>query len=240
MLIEWPLILIGGLLGSSHCVGMCGSFAISVGLGGNNWRTNLVRQCVYSFGRICTYLLAGSIIGFSGIWLSHHLSSVMRFQSVVAIIAGLFLVFQGLRAAGVIPNRAILGKKSSCAAQSIFGTLLTAQPLSAVFVSGLLTGLLPCGLVYAYLSLAMGSGGVWQGVAVMGLFGLGTVPLMVTTGMGSSLLSFSARKKLLTIAAWCVVLTGTVTLYRAAATWNSPAEPNCPFCEANTQATVAR
>ncbi len=54
-MIELPLVLLGGLLGSSHCIGMCGGFAISIGLGNRRLSSHVLRQLVYSSGRVFTY-----------------------------------------------------------------------------------------------------------------------------------------------------------------------------------------
>ena len=65
-----PLVLVfmGGLLGSAHCVGMCGGFVVGIGLGSKSWGGNLARQLVYSLGRVCTYILIGAMSGFAGFW----------------------------------------------------------------------------------------------------------------------------------------------------------------------------
>src|SRR5690606_2384539 len=51
-MIEWSLIFLGGLLGSAHCIGMCGGFAIAIGAGATRWSSNALRQVIYSLGRI--------------------------------------------------------------------------------------------------------------------------------------------------------------------------------------------
>ena len=58
-MIEWPLVVVAGLLGSSHCLGMCGPLALAVGAGTRDVRANLVRQLTYSAGRIATYAALG-------------------------------------------------------------------------------------------------------------------------------------------------------------------------------------
>ena len=93
-----------------------------------------------------------------------------------------------------------------------------------------MNGLLPCGLVYAYLALAAGSGGVWHGWATMALFGLGTVPTMVLVGCGGSALSGTWRFRLFRIAAWCVVLTGVISVARGLGFLVASAPAACPGC----------
>ena len=101
-----------------------------------------------------------------------------------------------------------------------------------VFLAGVFTGLLPCGLVYAMLGMAASRGELLQGTLVMAAFGLGTVPAMVTLGSGAQLISPKVRERLLRLAAVCVVLTGVLTIGRGVAFWQAGAEvaEACPLC----------
>jgi len=233
-MIEWPLIFLGGLLGSSHCVGMCGTFALTIGLGVPSAAANVRRQLVYSLGRIFTYSFTGAVAGFGGMRLQQLSVSASRAQTVLAVVSGALLVVQGLHSAGVLP--AFWKKPGSgayCPSQSLFRSFLTAPGWHNAFLAGLLTGFLPCGLVYAYLVLAAGSGNIFAGALIMALFGAGTMPLMVITGVGSALLTLNARRHVLRAAAFCVIATGVLTITRGAC-WVPPgggaAKPNCPFC----------
>lgn len=228
-MIELPLVFLGGLLGSSHCLGMCGGFALVVGGGAVGLRNNVTRQLVYTLGRIFTYACAGGIAGFAGFWLKQHLATIGRAQSVVAIVAGVLLVWQGLLATGVLPRRRSIGG-GGCLAASPFRTLLGSPHLGHVFLAGLFTGFLPCGLVYAYLTLALGTGELARSVAVMTLFGLGTAPLMILAGSGASLINLQSRARLLRLAAWCVVVTGLISLGRGVAGLWLAAPGECPLC----------
>lgn len=230
-MIELPLVLLGGVLGSAHCVGMCGPFAVSIGTGAPTWRRNLARQLVYSAGRTCTYAFGGALVGYGG-WRLSQSTSLVNFQSLLAIVAGALLIWQGLAAAGIL-HRRVGAAGTPCLAGTFFGQFLAAPGLSGVFVAGLFTGLLPCGLVYAFLALATSAGSVFSGVAVMAAFGLGTVPVMVLTGSGASLLTLARRGLLFRIAGWCVVTTGAVSVARGLgflSLWNPAVAADCPFC----------
>src|SRR5690606_8399132 len=85
-----------------HCVGMCGGFAVMIGGGARNWRANLVRQCVYSSGRIFTYASLGAVVGYAGLRLADQMPRVVNAQALFAIVAGVMLVVQGLISAGVL------------------------------------------------------------------------------------------------------------------------------------------
>jgi sulfite exporter TauE/SafE len=235
-MIELPLILLGGLLGSSHCLGMCGGFALMIGVGATSAKQNVWRQIVYTSGRLFTYGSLGAAAGYAGLRIAHASAWLMNSQAALCLITGVLLVGQGLFSAGVIPRR-VTGRHGGvvCGAGSGLRSLLSARRLDQVFVGGMLTGLLPCGLVYAFLALATATGSVGGGFLVMTLFGLGTAPLMIAAGAGASLASVSTRRRLLTIAAWCVVATGVLTIGRGLGFVQIPGwyhGGGCPHCSA--------
>ena len=238
MSINLVLVFVGGVLGSSHCVGMCGGFALALGSGAPGVWSNLRRQAVYSVGRMFTYAVCGAMAGFAGLWLTRQLPALVDAQAVLAVVAGLLLVFQGLSSAGLLPrwsrdparNRAA---QAACLGGGLLANFLRRGGWTSVFVAGMLTGLLPCGLVYAFLALASSTSDWLLGMAVMVAFGLGTVPLMVLTGVGGQLLGLSARRHVFQVAAWCVIVAGTLSIVRGASAFARPdqaAPPACPLC----------
>jgi sulfite exporter TauE/SafE len=240
VMIEWPLIFLGGLLGSSHCIGMCGAFALTIGLGTASALANARRQFLYSLGRIFTYSFAGAVAGFAGMRLTRYTGQAFHAQAALAMVAGALLVVQGMHSAGFLPR---FWKRHSvagfCPSHGLFRSFLTAPGWHNAFLAGLLTGFLPCGLVYAYLVLAAGSGNIVTGMAIMALFGAGTVPLMVLTGVGSSFLTVNARHYLFRAAAVCVIATGVITINRGigwARSSTTEGEPICPFCAPHVSA----
>lgn len=253
-MIELPLIFLGGLLGSAHCVGMCGGFALLVGAPAPRWSTNLVRQLAFSAGRVFTYTSCGALLGFAGLRLAEDLPAVINLQAMLAIVAGVLLVAQGLWSAGVRPAalrpstwlaRRQLAPFSTagfagsalhfgCGGAGMLGSLLRASRLRDVFLSGLFVGFMPCGLVYAYLALATSTGNLAYGAATMTAFGLGTMPLMILTGSGASVVSLATRQRLLRLAAWCVIVTGLISIARGCGFLDlGGAAPSsgCPFCQ---------
>lgn len=242
--VQLPLVFLGGLLGSSHCIGMCGGFAMAVGFGSESLAANARRQLTWSTGRIFTYAFGGAICGFLGERLSGRFSFASM-QGILAIAAGILLIVQGLLSAGVFKRKLRVGRKCSIAGFSWLlpiGQLMkpsrnnarTRADAAETFLAGVMTGFLPCGLVYAYLALAAASGSLWWGTATMVAFGLGTVPIMVATGTGMSLLSLPARTRLFRVAAWCVFITGILTIGRGVAAIDLEPEhgkPVCPLCD---------
>src|SRR5262249_52470652 len=151
---------LGGLLGSAHCVGMCGGFALNIGLSSRGFTANLRRQLVYTAGRIFTYAFLRVAAGWAGLWLAGESSVWVNTQAVLCIWAGLVLLGQGLLALGLTPRRFWLksaARGSPCLAGTFVAPFLTSPRSADVLVAGVLTGFLPCGLVYGYLALASSS-----------------------------------------------------------------------------------
>ncbi len=241
-MIEYPLILLGGLLGSSHCVGMCGGFAMLVGMNKPTFRENLMAQLSYSAGRLMTYCTLGAVSGYVGLRLVKSAPRLLNVPAGLCLLAGLLLVVEGLFATGIIKRRGVsMAPQVGCLMSPLFATMLKLPGLRNAFSAGLLTGMLPCGLLYAFVSLAASTGDLLRGMSVMLVFGLGTVPLMVATGAGAMLLKLATRQKLMKAAAWCVVLTGALTVWRGAAFLyvanTNPGQPACPLCLETTTTT---
>ena len=89
-MIEWPLLIMAGMLGSSHCVGMCGGFALTLGGSARSPWNNLGRQAAYTAGRLFTYSTLGALAGFVGWRLTKLVPSGVHVAAVLAIVAGLF------------------------------------------------------------------------------------------------------------------------------------------------------
>lgn len=226
---EWFLILLGGLLGAGHCLGMCGGFVLTLGTRSGGLLANLTRQSLYALGRVFTYAVGGAVVGYCGWRLESQLRTVVNLQAWLAMLAGLLLIVQGLLAAG-IRFRTRTPAAHGCLGPALFGGLLGATRGRSVFLAGVVNGLLPCGLVYAYLSLAASAGNMFRGAAVMALFGLGTMPALILLGCGGTFLGLAFRRRLLTAAAWCVVLTGLLALVRGWHFLQTGDPASCPHC----------
>lgn len=256
MWIEVPLIFAGGLLGSSHCLGMCGGFALAVGSQASTWTENVARQLVYTVGRLFTYATLGAFAGFAGNQLAHRAATIVNVAAVMSIVAGTFLIYQGLVSAGVVTkvtqhwrrwraSRRAAGdaaeegmnrlwqQHATCSAAGVFSTFLTSPGWKNVFLAGLFTGLLPCGLVYGFLALSAATASLFHGALLMAVFGAGTGPLMILAGSGASALKRSTRRAAFRWAAWCVVLTGAISVARGCgflSIWAGAEVAGCPLC----------
>lgn len=228
---EWPLLVVSGMVGAAHCLGMCGPFVLAIGAAAADWRTNLRRQVAYGLGRVFTYTVLGATAGFVASRLGAALPAWTNVPAVLAIAAGGVLVWQGLLAAGVVRSQGVAAG-SGCPGGAAFRGLLTARGLVDVFVAGLFTGLLPCGLLYGMLAYAASRHDIIAGMITMAAFGAGTIPALVALGLGGSLVGAVGRRRMQSVAAWCLVATGVISIVRGGAFVSvAGTEPaGCPFC----------
>ncbi len=177
-----------GLLGSTHCVGMCGGIvgALSAGLKPDPARPISAlawHHLAYNGGRILSYTLAGSGVGLLGSQI--EMINVSAAIPVGRLIAGLFLIALGLYLAGWWQAITLLEKGGAYVWRWIEPVgrrfLPVRSPLHALGL-GMIWGWLPCGLVYSTLVLAMSSMSASQGALIMLGFGLGTLPVLLTLG----------------------------------------------------------
>jgi uncharacterized protein len=157
---------VAGLLGSPHCIGMCGTFAILCG-------NRLTDTLFWHLGRMTTYALLGAIAGAFG--------GLLPGPSWVAAVVSLVLMLWFAAAlAGFVPEPRLAVPGLSRLGAAVSGT---ANP-AARYAFGIVIGFLPCGLVYATLGIAVASGAPLAGALAMAAFGLGTAPLLSAFALG--------------------------------------------------------
>lgn len=190
--------LLAGLLGSTHCLGMCGGIAGWLGLntavGGTAGRTGFA--LAYNSGRIGGYVALGALAGFAGA-TGGAVFGLREWGPILRLAFGVVIVLIGLQLAfGWNPLRPLeaWGARGWQKLAPLTGRLLPARtPLHAVAL-GMLWGWIPCGLVYSVLLAAAVSGGAAQGALVMAAFGLGTLPAMVLATAGAARLAALTRR----------------------------------------------
>lgn len=175
-----------GLLGGTHCVGMCGGIvsALTVQLPGQQ-RRDWPLHLAYNVGRISSYTLAGAAMGAIGT-VGLLFNNILPIQLFLYVLANLMLVALGLYLTGF--TRALsgverLGQKLWARIQPLTRRFLPARSVSQAFPLGLLWGFLPCGLVYSVLATALVTGSAERGAGLMLAFGLGTLPNLLLAGM---------------------------------------------------------
>ena len=176
--------LVFGLLGSFHCVGMCGPIVLAVP------GRSFLAKITYNLGRASTYTVMGALIGFVGEGFS--LAGWQQILSVAVGVAMLLIVLFtkykhfDLPMIGAFEKMWILSKNK-------LAPLFKSKSAGAPFIIGLINGLLPCGLVYAALFAAVSMGGIAESALYMALFGLGTAPLLIVVAIFGNIISPALR-----------------------------------------------
>lgn len=200
-----------GLVGSLHCMGMCGPIVVALPLKKHNLASKIAGALLYNSGRIVTYGVIGILFGMLGRGI--RLAGFQQWTSILLgaamVISVLFPFFfrkkitLGDLFAGY-SSRLIVRLRKLFADRSYFSLLMI----------GLLNGLLPCGLVYVAVAGAIASGHVLNGALFMMLFGLGTVPLLLTAALASDLIGQRIRSKMQRVVPYFVFLLGVLFILR--------------------------
>ncbi len=197
----WQLFISGILLGmisSFHCVGMCGPIALAIPIHNLTPAKKLAGILLYNAGRITTYTLLGLFFGFAGRQI--YIGGLQQWFSVIlgaAILAGLIFPLLTKRKIRIgFLNNAYLS------VQQVIGKYIRRQRLYSLYVTGIANGLLPCGMVYFAVAVALTAGSLAGGSGFMASFGMGTVPLMVLLSYAGSLISLSARNTIKKMVPW--------------------------------------
>ena len=164
-----------GLLGSFHCVGMCGPLALSLPINSDNLGVKFLGTLLYNAGRVVTYSIIGLCIGMIG--KSFALFGLQQWLSIVMGALILLYLLLGKRFKNwSIPVPGV--KNLFVGLRKALGNMYMSRKFFSLFLIGLLNGLLPCGLVYMALAGAAASGSMTNSAIFMASFGLGTLPLM--------------------------------------------------------------
>jgi len=221
-----PAIFGASFAGSLHCVAMCGPL---VGLHGGG--RSLQLALVHALGRLTTYAALGALAGTVGgaVDLAGHLAAA---QHVAAIVAGWVIVAWGVRGIAV----ALGWWHARTGGGALFQRGLVqlrgrraAGWASRAWLVGALTGLLPCGWLWAFVVSAAGTASPASGAAVMAVFWLGTVPAMTgVVALGGAVLA-PIRRRMPMISACVLIALGLATL---AARWQDAGQAGAtaPHC----------
>ena len=174
-------LFIVGLLGGTHCVGMCGGIVGALSMSGPS---RLPLHLAYNAGRIASYTAAGALAGaLSG--ASMALAGQLPLRLVLYVLANLMLVGLGCYLMGMTRALAFterVGQNLWKRIQPATRRFLPARTVFQAFPLGLLWGWLPCGLVYSALATALTAGSAGKGALQMLAFGLGTLPNLLLAG----------------------------------------------------------
>ncbi len=210
-------IALGGLVlgaaGSGHCATMCGPLVALANPRGATAaeRALYVHTALYHAGRLSTYAALGGLIGLTGgALVSAGLGRALAVAAAVGVLAQAVVAWHSLRggahgAIGRVVTR-VIGRA---------GGWMREHRIAGPMLFGGLTGLLPCGLVYAALTAAAGFGSVGESALFMAAFGLGTTPLLATVGLSAGRLEKHVPLRLKRVAPIALAAVAILLIVRA-------------------------
>ena len=200
-----------GLVGSLHCIGMCGPIAIALPVPDSSNLSFVTGRILYNFGRVVTYSFLGAILGLLGGRIA-----LAGAQQVVSIILGVVIIIAVLlpqKYKNYFAQHTVTQKLAQPLKENI-GILFKKGTFSAMFLIGILNGFLPCGLVYVALAGAIASGNAISGASVMILFGLGTVPAMFAATIFGKFINVGIRTKIRKAVPVLAIILGVIFILR--------------------------
>jgi len=203
--------LIFGLLGSFHCVGMCGPIAFMLPVDRTNSYKKISQIFIYHFGRLLAYSFIGLFFGLLG--KSLYIFGVQQQLSIVIGIVMIIIVLLPYKTFNKYNFSKPLYKVIS-KVKSALGKALKKKTADTFLTIGFLNGFLPCGLVYMAVFGAMASGNALQGSLYMFLFGLGTIPLMTTAIYLGKFLNTSIKQHIQKAIPVFIVIIGLLFIIR--------------------------
>ena len=212
-----------GLLGSVHCVGMCGPLAFGVPSLRSGWFYLVLDKLLYQSGRIVSYCILGVLIGLLGrqIWLAGLQQGVSIVSGLLIILAALSRIFKF----SLSNSSSILLKPFN----AMFSYAL--QHRANHLIIGLINGFLPCGFVYLAMAGALNTGAVPSAISYMFWFGLGTTPLMFIATVSVGFTSALFRKRINQLIPFLMLFLGCWFILRGM-------ELNIPYLSPPKAATI--
>ena len=189
--IDYISMFLLGLLGSGHCLGMCGPLVIALPGRYGRWSAH----GIYHLGRLLTYSAVGAVMGgvnqglvrLAGGSSQAALAWTARIQITLSIFAALCLLLMGLNRIGLLDEPVWLAKAAPQRIpgyQTLMKRTLDRRNVLWLFGMGLMLGLLPCGLSYGAFSRTLAADGIISGAGLAASFGLGTLPGLLLLGTG--------------------------------------------------------
>ncbi len=186
----WTAFIIG-LVGSLHCVGMCGPIVAALPVDTRSRWSMIAGRMLYNLGRVVTYALLGVLFGLVGRGFF-----MGGYQQVVSIVLGAAIIIAVLlpgRLTQQVLNTLGLNRAYGMLSRS-WGRLFKNSSKRSLFAIGILNGFLPCGFVYVGLAGAVSTGSIIEGAAYMALIGLGTIPILFALGIAGNFVGARVKR----------------------------------------------
>ncbi len=198
-----------GMIGSFHCVGMCGPLALSLPLHGFNSISRFFGLLLYNLGRVVTYSFLGLLIGLFGNSLK-----MAGLQQWLSILAGLVILIYLLYIKfGIFGSSNYFSSFFEIVRKKL-GELYFKKSLGTVFLIGILNGFLPCGFVYLAFAGAIATGDAAGSIVFMAAFGLGTIPMMWSVSFLGNYFGVSFSRKIKKLYPYAMLLVSCLLIIR--------------------------
>jgi uncharacterized protein len=215
-------VFLGALVSGWHCALMCGGIAAAIErpmASEAPLRSKMelfYLQLIMHLGRVTTYVLLGALAAWVGVAVWQQ--NLIPVQRPLFALAALILILMGIRLLGLGKSKGLVGAKWLNVKIAAYWAKYLGRFASGPsrWFSGMLWGLVPCGLVYSVLPLAFLSGDVLTGAVLMLAFGLGTLPnLLLISKFSAALTQFGQYIWVRYFAASLLLIAGGFGLYRA-------------------------
>jgi sulfite exporter TauE/SafE len=206
----WTAFLIG-LLGSLHCVGMCGPIALALPYQAKTRSLTILNVLLYNVGRITTYAIIGLLPGLLGLGLA-----LSGFQRNVSLTLGIVFFVAALFSLGFFRSNHQLPifEQFYQGVQKRLSNMLGSKKRYAFYTIGFVNGFLPCGLIYMALAGALVQFDLLGSMSYMIFFGLGTIPLMLLVATSQQMISGGMRRVLRKSTPFFMLFMSALLIYR--------------------------
>ncbi|HSP58677.1 MAG TPA: sulfite exporter TauE/SafE family protein [Halomonas sp.] len=177
-----------GLLGGAHCIGMCGgimsalTFAVPPSMRHPARLNGLLLG--YNLGRIASYMTAGALVATLGTLVAITPAARIMLQGIAAVMLILMALYIANWWKGLLRVEAV-GRRLWRHLEPVGRRLMPVVKVPQAMALGVVWGWLPCGLVYSMLAWSLAVADPLHGAALMGAFGLGTLPALLATGLAA-------------------------------------------------------
>lgn len=216
-IIEWWAIITIAFVGSfGHCIGMCGGFIIAYSSAKIDdtmtTKMQIIRHGAYNIGRVSSYVIIGMVFGFIG----SVIAISMSMHGILFIFAGVIMIITGLGMLGI--SKVIHMLEGSVMKmpwfKALFSKLIKSKSIGSFFALGMMNGFFPCGFVFFFAAKAAASASIINGGLIMMVFGLATVPTLLSIGHSVGLLKkLEFRVMMNKIAAIAILIYGSYSIY---------------------------
>jgi uncharacterized protein len=217
--LDYSLAFLSGILGSGHCVGMCGALVCGFFIKAAQGGAGPASYAAYHAARIGVYVLVGMLAALAGVVLVST-GLLGKLQGLLQIVAGVLVILLGLEVMGVLRTRLAVGFAPARWLRQGFGRAAQVGSVRGAALGGLVNGMMPCALTLAMAVKATTAPTALDGGLFMLVFGLGTLPAMLLVTLVFGRLGGTVRGYLLKAAAVVVVLMGLATLYQGISYFN--------------------